>query len=370
MALIPISTAALSWAVKESGFSAEDLDSELEFATGTVESWIAGDSQPNNTQFRKLKSHLKRPASLFFMDTPPSSSTESTVTMRYAFGARSRSRVPEERVAIRDASRVRRFVSDLSLELGRVAREMPSASTNEDPESVATAFRSEYVDVPIEEQMSWSSPSKAFQRWRSIVEALDILVFLYPLGKEAARGFSFATDIPPLIGISTTWHPSVRIYSLFHELGHILTRTSSSCIEATTANPTRDPVERWCESFAAAFLMPRVTVKELADKSTHRDAVGTATWLSNKLCVSRKAALLRLVEIERARWKDFHELESRYEQKSEGGSSNLGRKRTRDVIRRHTYGGCLSIVDAAHRANLVNESDIRTFLRMHPDELT
>ena len=370
MPSVPISTAALSWAVKESGFSAEDLDSELNFAAGTVEGWIAGDSQPNNTQFRKLKSLLKRPVAMFFMDTPPLSSTESTVTMRYAFGARSKSRVPEERVAIRDASRVRRFVSDLWLDLGRVPREMPSASTNEDPEVVATAFRSKYVDVSIEEQMSWSSPSKAFQQWRSIVEALDIFVFLYPLGKEGARGFSFATELPQLIGISTTWHPSVRIYSLFHELGHILTRTSSSCIEATSANPTRDPVERWCESFAASFLMPRAIVKELAEKSTHRDALGTAKWLSNKLSVSTKAALLRLVEIELAEWRDFRELESRYEQKSGGGRPNPGQKRTRDVIRRHTYGSCLSIVSAAHRANLVNESDIRTFLRMRPDELT
>ena len=111
--------------------------------------------------------------------------------------------------------------------------------------------------------MSWSSPAIAFRKWRTEIERLGILVFLYSLGREAARGFSFASDAPPVIGVSTTWHASVRVFTLFHELGHVLTNTSSSCVEAMIGHPTEDPIERWCESFAASFLMPRTTILEL-----------------------------------------------------------------------------------------------------------
>ena len=369
MALVPVSKAALSWAIEESGFSTEEIDKRLKLERGSVEGWIAGNELPTTTQFNSLKSLLQRPAALFFMDTPPETTTESSVAMRYAFGAEGRVRSPKERVAIRDASRIRTFVRNLLDDLGQVSREMPSASTNEDPEEVAHQVRTEFVRVPFEEQMTWSSHTSAFRKWRSVLEGMDILVFLYPLGLDSARGFSFANELPPVIGISTTWHASVRIYSLFHELGHVLTRTSSSCFEDTTSKPTADPTERWCEKFAASFLMPKSSFDALKNLSPYTNTIQTATWLSNKLYVSRKAALLRMVETGYAEWRDFQELDAKFERPSGGSGSNDGELRTRDVIRRHTYGGCLSTVKEAYRAKIISEADIRTFLRMLPDEL-
>ena len=369
MALVPLSKRALSWAVQESGMDMADLDKRLRVPEGTVDRWIVGDEQPNMTQFRRLKSLLRRPASVFFMDTPPVS-TESVVSMRFALGATGRSRSPEERQAIRDSSRVRRFVGSLWEDLGRGLKGIPSASTNEDPEHIARWMRTDYFNVPIEEQLSWSSPADAFRRWRALIERLDVLVFLYPLGEHSARGFSFVTEPPPVIGVSTTWHASVRVYTLFHELGHVLTRTSSSCVEETVERPTEDPTERWCETFAASFLMPREEVEKLIAHRPSVDPILSATWLANRLSVSRKSALLRLVEIGAAQWSDFGRLESRFERKSRGGRPDPDRPRTRDVVRRETYGSCLSTVRQAHMAGLVSEADIRTYLRLQPDELT
>ena len=218
MSLVPISRRALSWVVTESGIPKADLDKHLSIPNGTVDRWIEGDGQPNQTQFNRLKLRLKRPAAVFFMDTPPSTA-ESAVAMRFAFGATSRVRSPKERLAIRDSSRVRNFVGDLQDELGRTRRELPANSTNENPEDVANRVRVEHFGISIEEQMSWSSPAQAFREWRALIERMDILVFLYPLGEDSARGFSFATEQPPVIGVSTTWHATVRVYTLFHELG-------------------------------------------------------------------------------------------------------------------------------------------------------
>lgn len=290
--------------------------------------------------------------------------------MRFALGATSRSRSPTERLAIRDSSRVRRFVGDLWNELGRSAKDIPAASTNENPEDVADRLRADYFGIPVEEQMSWSSPAQAFRQWRTLIERMDILVFLYSLGEHSARGFSFVTESPPVIGVSTTWHASVRVYTLFHELGHILIRTNSSCIEEWGSRPTKDPIERWCETFAASFLMPRKEIQELTAHWKTRNPILTATRLANKLYVSRKAALLRLVETGSAQWDDFRHLESRFEKKSRGGRPDPDRLRTRDVTRSDTYGSCLSAVRDAYRSGLINEADIRTYLRMYPDELT
>ena len=368
MALVPVSSQALSWAVTESGISKADLDQSLDVPAGTVDRWIDGDTQPSQTQFKKLKLLLKRPASLFFMETPPHTA-ESDVAMRFSLGAKSGSRSPRERIALRDAFRVRNFVEVLWEDLNPSRRDYPTASTNEDPEVVALRVREEHFGVSLDQQMSWSSSASAFMQWRTLIERLDILVFLYSLGEESARGFSFATQRPPVIGVSTTWDSSVRIYTLFHELGHVLTRTSSSCREDMATKPTTDPVERWCESFAASFLMPRAEVEHLTSGQASTDPIATATWVANKLRVSRKSALLRLVEIGRAHWGDFRRLQSRFEKKRAGGRPIPGQVRTRDIVRRDKYGSCLSLVHDAYRAGLVSESDIRTYLQMVPEEL-
>ncbi|MCY4108254.1 MAG: hypothetical protein OXG11_04400, partial [Chloroflexi bacterium] len=174
---MPVNTRALTWAVEESGIAVADLDKRLKVPDGTVGRWIVGHEQPNMTQFKRLRSLLKRPAAVFFMDTPPVP-TESAVSMRFAFGATNRSRSPEERHAIRDSSRVRKFVGGLWEDLGRSFNDAPAASTNEDPEHVADTIRASSLHVPIDQQMSWSSPAEAFRNWRTLIERMGILVFL------------------------------------------------------------------------------------------------------------------------------------------------------------------------------------------------
>lgn len=368
MSLVPVSSPALLWAINESGIPRTDLDQHLDVPEGTVDSWIEGDSQPNQTQFKRLKSLLARPASVFFMDTPPST-PESSVAMRFSLGANSADRSPKERIALRDASRVRGFVGALRDDLGKSQENYPTASTNEDPEVVALRVRKDHFGVSLEEQMSWSSTARAFKQWRTLIERMDILVFLYSLGEESARGFSFATKPPPVIGVSTTWDNSVRVYTLIHELGHVLTRTDSSCREDIATKPTTDSVERWCERFATSFLMPREEVEQLTSGQSSSDPIATATRIANKVWVSRKAALLRLVEIGRAQWSDFRRLQSGYEEKRKGGRPIPGQVRTRDIVRKDKYGGCLSAVHDAYRSGLVSEADIRTYLQMFPGEL-
>ena len=373
MALVPISTKALSWTIAESGYTKTQLEQKLKLEHGTVDLWLDGEKQPNKTEFKKLKSALKRPKAAFFMDSPPTL-TESLVEMRYGFGAKEKNRTPEERVWIRDAFRVRRFIENVIDSMDRDSKFLSSASSNEDPEIVATSVRQNLFKVSIEEQMSWESPSQAFSEWRSEIERLGILVFLYPLGEKSSRGFAIAHESPPLIGISTTWHPTVRVYTLFHELAHILTRTSSSCLEgsSTSSTPSKDPIERWCEKFAAAFLMPSEDLehnpKLLPRNQT--DPIAISRTLSNKLHVSRRSALLRLVETGHASWDDFRRLDRPNEQKQRGGRANPDKLRTRDVVRKHSYGGCLSIVHEAYSTGNVTEADIRKYLQMLPEEIS
>ena len=305
MAQVPINKKALEWAIRSSDIPADRVDEYFKFPPGTVNNWIVGSDKPNQTQFNSLKAKLKRPAAIFFMADPPPTA-ESRVEFRVAIGETDRTMPPKARHFIRDSIRVQSFIKEIMQELGYKLKDFPDNSTNEHPEDVAQHIRDTYFDVSIDKQMSWSTETNAFRQWRSLVEQLGILVFLYPIGKNpdtkdkevdfknSVRGFSNATEHPPVIGISSSWSSSVRIYTLFHELGHILTRTSSACAEVydkALKHEAKDQIERWCESFAASFLMPRQEFIDLNKEIYFRNSIKRAGSIANRLFVSRKAAL-------------------------------------------------------------------------------
>ena len=387
MSQVPINKNALAWAIESSGIPDDKIDAYFNFPVGTIEGWLGGEKQPNQTQFNKLKSKLKRPAAVFFMAHPPETS-ESDIEYRVALGDSNRTLPPKARFCIRDSIRVQRFVKDIMIELGLKVSVLPTNSTNEDPEIVADLIREKYFKVPVSTQLVWSSEAIAFREWRQSIEQLGILVFLYPIGKNpdqddttdenldflnSVRGFSNTSVSPPVIGISTTWSITVRIYTLFHELAHILTRTSSACAEVYGSTPrdlAADKIERWCESFSASFLMPRDAIKEISTKIHHCDAINRAGSISKRFRVSRKAALIRLIEIGEATWDDYKLLDSQFDQKPSFGGVRSGKARNRAVIRKHTYGSCLALVRKAYEAGIVNEVDLMDYLHMAPDELT
>src|SRR3954447_3556788 len=92
-----------------------------------------------------------------------------------------------------------------------------------------------------------------------------VVVFLFQLGADNCRGFSLWHDRAPVIAINTTWNDEARTFTLFHEVGHLVTRTNSACTSAPASAVTGawDPAERWCERFAAAALVPEVALRGL-----------------------------------------------------------------------------------------------------------
>lgn len=391
MIQVPISKKALSWAIETSGIPKERIDAYFQFPQGTIDNWIVGKGKPNQTQFNALKAKLKRPAAVFFMEDPPQTS-ELSVELRSALGKSSRTLLPNERRSIRDAIRMQKFVGALQVDLGYKMESYPDNSTNESPEDVAHHIRKKYFGVSLSTQMSWKTSTNAFRHWRRMTELMGVLVFLYPIGKkdrkltdedssedsddttadDAIRGFSNVSAIPPVIGINTAWSNAVRCYTLFHELGHLLTRTSSACVEVyddPVKERVSDQIERWCEQFAASFLMPREEFETFNSKIIEPDPIKKAGRIANKLFVSRKASLIRLIEIGEAKWQDYKYLKLRYDRKPTGGRPDPDNIRNRSILRKDQYGSCLSIIHEAYNAGIINESDIREYVRLSPDEL-
>jgi Zn-dependent peptidase ImmA (M78 family) len=95
-------------------------------------------------------------------------------------------------------------------------------------------------------------------------------------------------------------NPEARIYTIGHELGHLVTRTDAACLEPEDAYMGTGSIERWCEEFAANLLMPASAVVALAESRRLRERVADfddVSAVKNAFRVSARAAARRLIEL-------------------------------------------------------------------------
>ena len=156
--------------------------------------------------------------------------------------------------------------------------------------------------VSTEEQLGWPNPSTAFHTWRSYLEEQGVLVLQLSMGKNSIRGFSVWDEYAPLVAVNTAYHPTARIFTLFHEIGHLLTRTDAACLSFVLPGDHDIEAERWCERYAAAFLLPEDALRKAAERYGISSALRTtdphkARLVANRFSVSTRATALRLQEI-------------------------------------------------------------------------
>lgn len=113
------------------------------------------------------------------------------------------------------------------------------------------------------------------------------------------RGFCLVNNTAPFIFVNTSDSKNANMFTLIHEIAHILLGISAG--HAGDASVGEDQVERYCDSFAAEFLMP----EELIISQPNNVSVEK---LSKRFKVSKLAMARRLHDLEvwdDARYNDF-----------------------------------------------------------------
>ncbi len=359
---VPVTPSVLRWAIQESGYDAEHVAKAAGVSIAVLKEWLSGDSKPSVTQARNLASRLHRPFAAFLLPTPPEGRRLS-VEFRHPIGDR-REVNPDERRYLRRAARFQEILSWLAKELELDQPRTPSATVNDDPVEVAGAARGLF-EISVTDQQRWATPAVAFDEWRLALEATGHLVFLFSIGKDSCRGFSLWDESAPVIAVNTSWNEPARIFTLFHELGHLITRTSSACVEPVRSASKTDPVERWCERFAASFLMPsndvEATLRECGWRAGESIAdLRIAGRVANLHKVSLRAAVIRLIELGAAAWGLYDQIPPVSDNKPPGGGG-MGRNRTQ--IREDQLGNRTTyLVRAAVENDVLSRSQAVEFL--------
>jgi Zn-dependent peptidase ImmA (M78 family)/transcriptional regulator with XRE-family HTH domain len=364
---IPITKSVLAWAYRTSGLTLEALAERVGVGPQLIADWLNGSELPTKSEFHKLATALHRQAAVFFLPEPPQSFGH-VPQFRHPPEITRESLNDLEHESLREAKRLQRAASWSLRELKNAPVTLDRISFSSNIEGAAAQVRAK-LGISVEDQIGWANTSHAFHEWRACLESLGFLVLTFVMGRDSCRGFSTWDDYAPVIAINTTgWNTASRIFTLFHEYSHLATRTDSFCMQGFLRKPGKpnDETEKWCEEFAAAVLLPWDAVTRLLKErfgwklDQKIDDLAQAAYVANKLKVSLRATVLRLIGKNVATWDLYNEISPASDLPSGGGGGG-GRDRKKiaeDSLGRRTIG---VIIEAVNQ-DLMTRSEALSYL--------
>jgi Zn-dependent peptidase ImmA (M78 family) len=303
MNAIPVNPQVLRWARETSGLSVEEVAHNLNrksITAETVAAWERGEGSPNYPQLETLAYKIyKRPLSLFFFPEPPLEKT-----LKQAFRTLPEPEIqrlsPRLRYLLRQAQSMQLNLAELydgvnptKHQIVRDLKFAPDASISE----MATKVR-QYLNVALSDQLQWKSAEDAFKTWRNALEDCGVFVFKEAFKDDVASGFCLYDDRFPVIYVNNSKPDTRQIFTLFHELAHLLSGTGGvdtpleGYVNFLQGDDKR--IEVLCNSFAGAFLVPDEDFdRRIATVSINDRTIGD---LANQYWVSREVILRKFYD--------------------------------------------------------------------------
>ncbi|RZN38275.1 MAG: ImmA/IrrE family metallo-endopeptidase [Methanophagales archaeon ANME-1-THS] len=276
---IKLSPGVLKALRETSGYSIEEIAKKLDTTTERVLSVEEGKSGFTLNQIRNLGDIYKRPLVAFFSDSIP----ELPKLVDYRIN-REKRLTPQVYLAERKAY----YLSEKIKELSNKRSQIPSFSEELNADEFARQFR-RYLNT---ELIKFQKPREILAHYKKALEdALTIIIIEYPLKADDVRAFSVSSDICVIV-LNEGDKPSIKLFSLFHEVCHLLKKSAGIC--SLEIEQQEQEMESYCNRFAAEFLVPLDDLKNEVEKLAQIDE-GAINQLSGIYGVSKQVIMLRLL---------------------------------------------------------------------------
>ncbi|HEY2719931.1 MAG TPA: ImmA/IrrE family metallo-endopeptidase, partial [Solirubrobacteraceae bacterium] len=231
---------------------------KLRVTPDRLRTWETGETYPTIAQLRKAAGLFKRPLAIFYLPEPPHD-YQPLRDFRRVPDAQLGQLSPGLLAVIRRAHAVR----EAALELRELADEPVTSiprldESQSDAERFGVAMRG-LLAVTNAEQKAWRDPRRALNAWLDAVSRLDVLVLqAQSIPIQEMRGFSISAERLPVVVLNGGDFPRGRIFTLLHELAHVLLHADGVCDTLPRRKPRgpTDELEVFCNQVAAAALMP------------------------------------------------------------------------------------------------------------------
>jgi len=284
----------LVWAREEAGLTVEEAAKKISVRTDHLLACENDEAKLTVRQLRILSNAYKRPLAFFFLPKPPPKSVELR-DFRRAAEEHPEPESPKLRFEIRRARYRRKVAIELLDELGENIGEFRVRATlQDDTTDVAQRLR-DLLRVTRAEQRNFEDEYAALNTWREAIENAGVAVFQASgINDREMVGFSLSEPLLPVIVLNISGAPVRRIFTMMHEMAHLMLRTGGVCTLSEN-----QAIEVFCNEVAGEALVPRAwllaepIVKNRGPQKEWND--GLIQALSRRYRVSKETLLRRLV---------------------------------------------------------------------------
>ena len=283
---VDINPKVLKWAREESGYLLSDVVKKLQLENDIYLEWENnGQGVPFNV-LRDIARTFKRQVAVFFLPQAPTKlkrpkdyrNLKSELSFNTLLAIRRARKFQDVLVELNGVEYYPKKYEWLSEYQREFANSLHSHS------DIAAWIRQK-LKYTIDDQKNDKTIEHTYGNWRSTFETnLGINVFQFKLPAKELQGFCYCDTHPFCIVVNSEYSVASRIFTLFHELGHILRKQSGLCLPDNVVED--DPIEWELNTFAGNVLLPETVVIPIHDK----DKIFT---YSRKLKVSSEVYLRR-----------------------------------------------------------------------------
>lgn len=278
---VTVNGPVLAWARTAAGLTVQEAAKRAGVKPERYEAWEQSGQAMTLGQLEALAKAFGRTPAFFFIPKAPQSHDTPEQDFRGTGATRSPALARE---ILRASERRRAFIASTN---DWIDRQVPALPPNTTLTDFIPTVR-EALGVSIETQTGFKDAATALRTWIDAVNRrFGVLVFqMSGIPLDECRGFSVYEAQHSVIVINGADTVEARIFTLFHELGHLILRSGGICTLYTPSG-----VERRCNAFAGALLIPPAFVQNLDVPLDH------LSELAALLKVSQSAVAVRLRDL-------------------------------------------------------------------------
>ena len=292
----------LRWARRTAGYGIDDVAKRVRCPPKQVAKWEQGNAYPTYNQLEKIADYYHRPLVLFFFHEVPEEKE-----VKFSFRSLP-TRVLEElppkiRLVLRKGRIFQLSLHELTNGINPAQQLITDALEVRDILNTKDLVKKtrKLLEIDIDQQKSWGENQIAFQNWRDAITKKGVYVFKKPFREDGYSGFCLYDKEFPVIFINNSLVFTRQIFTLFHELAHLVfgnnhidnTDNDREITYLKYVDKKHQPTERFCNEFAAEFLLPTLDFAKEVDRSgTTSEAVDK---LAKLYCVSRAVVLRKML---------------------------------------------------------------------------
>ena len=255
---VSISGELLKWA-RTTRFSRdlEEASKKLKVTKEQIISWESQGANMTASEIRKLSKVYKRSATVFLLKTVPKSQ-EPPKFRRFSLEDVMLSK--ETLMAMRKAQETQIATIEL---LGDIDNLLLNTLSNLKPDASVIANKAiASLGVTNELRFSSKNTKEQLQKWKRLLETKNIMVLEHSFPMIDARAFAIYNKSIPVIILNGRDTDNGKVFSLFHELGHLVLKQSELDVEMTLDYSKTFTDELFCNQVSANILVPNEMLKQ------------------------------------------------------------------------------------------------------------